>query len=56
MDVKPGVAEQLSEPFNPGDDLEQSLRDYIGGRTADGDPRLISLLIFNPLTFTKNRT
>jgi hypothetical protein len=38
MDVKPGVAEQLSEPFNPGDDLEQSLRDYIGGRTADGDP------------------
>lgn len=38
MDVKPGVAEKLSKPFEPGDDLEASLRDYIGGRTADGDP------------------
>ena len=38
MNVKPGVADQLAEPFNPGgDDLAQSLRDYIGGRTADGD-------------------
>lgn len=38
MDVKPGVAPRLAEPFQPGEDLEQSLRDYIGGRAADGDP------------------
>jgi len=37
MDVKPGVAPRLAQPFQPGDDLEQSLRDYIGGRAADGD-------------------
>jgi superfamily II DNA or RNA helicase len=37
MDVKPGVAQRLAQPFAPGDDLEQSLRDYIGGRAADGD-------------------
>jgi len=37
MDVKPGVAPSLAEPFQPGDNLEQSLKDYIGGRAADGD-------------------
>ena len=37
MDVKPGVAPRVAEPFQPGTDLEQSLRDYIGGRAADGD-------------------
>jgi len=37
MDVKPGVAPRMAEPFQPGQDLEQSLRDYIGGRAADGD-------------------
>ncbi|SDH26959.1 DEAD/DEAH box helicase [Nitrosomonas sp. Nm132] len=37
MEVKPGIAPRLAEPFQPGEDLEQSLRDYIGGRTADGD-------------------
>lgn len=37
MDVKPGVAPRLAEPFQSGADLEQSLRDYIGGRAADGD-------------------
>lgn len=37
MDVKPGVAPTLARPFNPGDDLHQSLKDYIGGRAADGD-------------------
>lgn len=37
LDVKPGVAPRLAEPFAPGQDLEQSLRDYIGGRAADGD-------------------
>lgn len=37
MDLKPGIAPQLAEPFQPGDDLHQSLKDYIGGRTADGD-------------------
>lgn len=37
MDVKPGVAPRLAQPFTPGDDLQQSLKDYIGGRSADGD-------------------
>jgi len=37
MDVKDGVAPRLAKPFDPGADLEQSLRDYIGGRAADGD-------------------
>ena len=37
MDVKPGVAERLAQPFQPGHDLTQSLKDYIGGRAADGD-------------------
>lgn len=36
-DVKPGVAERLARPFEPGADLAQSLKDYIGGRMADGD-------------------
>lgn len=35
--VNPGVADVLAKPFAPGDDLEQSLKDYIGGRMADGD-------------------
>lgn len=35
--VNPGVADVLAKPFSPGDDLEQSLKDYIGGRMADGD-------------------
>jgi hypothetical protein len=33
----PGAAPQLAEPFQPGPDLQHSLRDYIGGRMADGD-------------------
>lgn len=37
MDVKPGAAPSLAEPFAAGEDLEQALRDYIGGRAADGD-------------------
>lgn len=37
MDIKTGVAPSLAEPFAPGPDLQQSLRDYIGGRIADGD-------------------
>lgn len=37
MSVKPGVAPRLAKPFAPGADLESSLRDYIGGRAADGD-------------------
>lgn len=37
MGVKPGVAERLAQPFNPGADLAQSLKDYIGARAADGD-------------------
>lgn len=38
MRPPPGVAPRLSEAFEPGQDLAQSLRDYIGGRTADGEP------------------
>jgi len=38
MDVKAGVAERLAKPFEPGDDLQASLRTYIGARAADGDP------------------
>lgn len=37
VNAKPGVAPRLAEPFQPSQDLEQSLRDYIGGRAADGD-------------------
>ena len=37
MDVKPGVADRLAQPFQPGDDLQASLRSYIGARAADGD-------------------
>ena len=37
MEVKPGVAERLAQPFQPGADLEASLRTYIGARAADGD-------------------
>ena len=42
MDVKPGVAPRLAEPFQaptaPGSEaMAQSIKDYIGGRTADGD-------------------
>lgn len=37
MDVKAGAAPTLAVPFSAGDNLEQSLRDYIGGRAADGD-------------------
>jgi hypothetical protein len=37
MDVKPGVAERLAIPFEPGHDLTGHLQDYIGARTADGD-------------------
>lgn len=36
-DIKPGVAPSLAEPFQPGPDLKQSIKDYIGGRAADGD-------------------
>lgn len=37
MDVPVGVADRLAQPFQPGADLEQSLKTYIGARTADGD-------------------
>lgn len=37
MDVKAGVAERLAKPFTPGEDLQASLREYIGARAADGD-------------------
>lgn len=34
---RPGAAPSMAQPFEPGEDLEQSVRDYIGGRAADGD-------------------
>lgn len=42
MDVKPGVAPRLAEPFQAptaagSEAMAQSIKDYIGGRTADGD-------------------
>lgn len=37
MHVEPGVAPSLAKPFAPSGDIEQSLKDYIGGRIADGD-------------------
>lgn len=37
MDLKPGVAATLAQPFKPSGDMQQSLKDYIGGRAADGD-------------------
>lgn len=42
MDVKPGVAPRLAEPFTAPtaagpEAMAQSIKDYIGGRTADGD-------------------
>lgn len=43
MDIKPGVAPRLAEPFSAPEAegpeaMAQSIKDYIGGRTADGDP------------------
>lgn len=37
MDVPVGVADRLAQPFKPTNDLEQSLKTYIGARSADGD-------------------
>jgi len=37
LDLKPGVAATLARPFKPSGDMRQSIRDYIGGRAADGD-------------------
>jgi hypothetical protein len=38
LDLKPGVSPSLAQKFDPsGGDLQQALKDYIGGRTADGD-------------------
>lgn len=37
MDVKAGVAPRLAKPFQSGQDLQASLRTYIGARAADGD-------------------
>lgn len=37
MDVKPGVAERMAQPFQAGEDLNASLKTYIGARAADGD-------------------
>ena len=37
MTVAPGVAPRLAKPFSAGPDIGQSIRDFIGGRAADGD-------------------
>ncbi|HED35284.1 MAG TPA: hypothetical protein ENJ08_13900, partial [Gammaproteobacteria bacterium] len=36
--VPTGTVPRLAEPFTVSEDIEQSIKDYIGGRTADGDP------------------
>ncbi len=36
--VPAGVVPRMAEPFTAGENLAQSIKDYIGGRTADGDP------------------
>lgn len=33
----PGVAPRFAEAFQPGPDMAQSVRDYVGARAADGD-------------------
>ncbi|HET8550869.1 MAG TPA: helicase-related protein [Gammaproteobacteria bacterium] len=38
MDTPAGSVPRMAEPFETGADLAQSIKDYIGGRTADGDP------------------
>jgi intein/homing endonuclease len=38
IETPEGAVPQLAEPFAAGADMAQSIRDYIGGRTADGDP------------------
>jgi superfamily II DNA or RNA helicase len=37
LNLKPGVAAALARPFKPSGDMRQSIKDYIGGRAADGD-------------------
>lgn len=37
MNVKPGVAERFSQPFEPGENLVADLKRYVGARAADGD-------------------
>lgn len=37
MHVEPGVAARLSQPMDFAGGAEQALKDYIGGRMADGD-------------------
>lgn len=38
MDLKPGVAPRLAQPFpDRPDDVGQAVRDFIGGRAADGE-------------------
>lgn len=38
LKTPPGAAPSLAVEFDPGDDLEAALRQYIGGRAADGHP------------------
>jgi hypothetical protein len=37
LKLQPGVADAMAIPFEPGADLNASLKDYIGSRAADGD-------------------
>ncbi len=47
LKVEPGVVGRLAKPFSVQADIENSVRDYIGGRTADGDnpPSIVADLI-----------
>lgn len=37
LHLEPGVAPSLAAPFSPSGPLEGAVKDYIGGRAADGD-------------------
>ena len=37
LNLQPGVADSMAEPFEPSENLEESLKNYIGSRAADGD-------------------
>ena len=52
LNLKAGVAPQLSQPFDAkGANLADSVRDYIGGRMADGDRPADILSDLNSLPF-----
>lgn len=53
MNVEAGVAEKFAKPFQPSGDLQQSLKEYIGSRTADGDSPADILADIQSAAFTQ---